>query len=580
VARPSFVALLLLPASLAVAQTIAPLSPPTGERDLVVFIARNRPELYRLIGQQPVPYGTARFESPLSMVADPARRCFYVFDEPARLDAPRKIWRIDSAGAPALVFQGHLSTHGGPFSRPLGIGLDETGRLLVADAVSGLWRLEAEGRLQRLLDGRNKPLHKISAATATPRHGLIVATSYQYEIAGGDMLNLPDRRTTEGTPFNGSWSPAPSGEYPASVPLSGTGVANSSGRQVPIAIWHNQGGLFRLTPADRANPLTPLVVNQRPGGQEYDTYWRTAACVFVDSAGRIVLVDAGSARSRSENVYTGVSSDYPQQRKTTSFINGGVFLLHMDGRFEDLTYGTPAANSGPMRRPTGAAQWSDDAYIVADPELYVPGLNGAGGLLLLKLDGSRDARWPFGYRLKPVGVAVLRGAGSPAVTQPAIPMSLARLAGVHVAGPVARIENVSLERKPQPQGGGMLPPLIVNWDRQSAALAEQRLRQFLEGARWSIAPDGSLRFAAKGVPFEQEGTPLVMAGKIAVFGQVANASAAFQRKTVFDTRIGSLDARLLLARPDLVTMNVTVNLFTNEERLKATFEQSLPLARR
>jgi hypothetical protein len=60
---------------------------------------------------------------------------------------------------------------------------------------------------------------------------------------------------------------------------------------------------------------------------------------------------------------------------------------------------------------TGAAEWSEDTYIVADPEMYVEGVNSTGGLLLLKLDGSREARWPFGYRIQPVGLTVLRGTG-------------------------------------------------------------------------------------------------------------------------------------------------------------------------
>jgi hypothetical protein len=90
-------------------------------------------------------------------VADPAGRCFYVFDEPQRLDEPRKIWRIDGQGNPTMVFQGNLTMHDGPFGKPTGLGLDETGRLLVADAMTGLWRLETDGRLQRLIEGKDKP---------------------------------------------------------------------------------------------------------------------------------------------------------------------------------------------------------------------------------------------------------------------------------------------------------------------------------------------------------------------------------------------------------------------------------------
>ena len=559
-------------------------SPPTGERDLVVFVARWRPELFRLVGQQPVPYGTARFTSPRALVADPAHQCFYVFDEPSRLDETRKIWRIDGQGNPTLVFQGHLTTHGGPFGKPTSLGLDPTGQLLVADAVTGLWRLEGEGRIQRLVEGKDKPLFKITAVTSARGPGLIVGTSYMHEVTGGQMLNLPERLV--GKPlreFNGMWTPTPSyGGLPI-VELDGTGVANSTGRQVPIRVWRNQGGLYQVEVAAGQVKVQGLLVNQKPGGADYDTYWQTLSQVFLDTAGRLVLVDAGSTSKREEEVYIRPGRDEQAQsrpkRTTTSIIRGGLILLHADGRLEDLTFKTPDQSSGPLRQPVGAAQWSDDTYIVADPELYVSGINGTGGLLLLKLDGSREARWPFGYQIKPAGVAILRGAGSPAAAQTALPISTGALAGTHTAGPILRIESVALERKPE-GGGGPLGSIVIHWDRQSAAEAEQRLRAYFEGARWSILPDGVLHFSAKGVAPQQEGTPWVMVGKVTVLGQIANASASYQRKTAFDAQIGSLDARLLRGQEDSLTMNVTVNVFTNTERLKATFEQTMPLPRR
>lgn len=557
------------------------LSPPTGERDLVVFVAREKPELYRLVGQQPVPYGAARFTNPKAIVADPPRQCFYVFDEPPRLDEPRKIWRIDGQGNATMVFQGNLTMHNGPFGKPTGLGMDESGRLLVADAMTGLWRLETDGRLQRLFEGKDKPLYRITAASAIPGQGLLVGTSYMYEITGGQMLDLPKRLV--GTPpreFEGLWSPSPSHASPASVELGGTGVGNSTGRQVPIRIWQNQGGLFRVSIEGPQVKAEGLLANQKPGGAEYDTYWRTLSQVFVDAAGRVVLIDAGSVWKRTEDVYIRPNqknaTDYGPKRTFTSTINGGVFLLHPDGRFEDLTFKTPEKNSGPMRRPAGAAQWSDDTYIVADPELYVEGINGTGGLLLLKLDGSREARWPFGYRLKPTGVAILRGAGTPAQAGTALPIRITDLAGVVAAGPITRIESVSLERKPQPAGGGVLPPLIIKWDPQPAAQAEQMLRSLFEGAQWTVADDGSLQFVARGVTAQQEGTPLVMQGKITVLDQLANAQASYQRKSLYDTQLGSIDARLIRGSTDNVTINATINVFTTNERLKATFEQTLP----
>ena len=74
------------------------------------------------------------------------------------------------------------------------------------------------------------------------------------------------------------------------------------------------------------------------------------------------------------------------------------------------------------------------------------GINGTGGLLLLKLDGSREAPRPFGYRLKPAGVAILRGAGTPAEARPALAVRIADMAGIDTAGPIARIESVSRPR--------------------------------------------------------------------------------------------------------------------------------------
>lgn len=82
----------------------------------------------------------------------------------------------------------------------------------------------------------------------------------------------------------------------------------------------------------------------------------------------------------------------------------------------------------------------------------VEGINGTGGLLLLKLDGLREARWPFGYRLKPVGVVILRAAGAPAAAQPALPVSIADIVGTSTAGPLTRIDSLSSESKPQSDG--------------------------------------------------------------------------------------------------------------------------------
>jgi hypothetical protein len=365
----------------------AMVKPPTGQRDLILVIARYDPKLYRLVGQQPQPFGVAQFYSPKAIVADPENQCFYVFDEPRLANQTRNIWRI-------------------------------------------------------------------------------------------------------------------------------------------------------------------------------------------------VLVDAGSIRERTEEVYTGLRyppghprhSDHPQQRKTKSVVNGGVFILHPAGHFEDLTFKTPNHGSGPMRRPHGIAQWSDDTYLIADPEMVVKGITGTGGLFLLNLDGSRQARWPFGQRLRPLGVAILRDAGPVAQATPTGQIELAALAGTHMSGKITRITSASLERKGQ--GGGLMGP---QWEAQSAQHSQSRLRAVFENARWSVGPDGVLLFCGSGATPLTTGTTLVMQGKITAFEGMLSASASYKRQSMFDTQLGSLDARLYSAEPGTVTIDIKVNVFTKTERLKAAFEQTMSL---
>ena len=560
----------------------AKVTPPTGERDLVVFIAKYKPNLYRLVGRQPRPYGTARFHNPQAIAADANQQCIYVLDQPMLLSETVKIWRIAADGTAALAFQAHSTTHGGPFGKPVSMGFDAGGRLLVADAVTGLWRLEPNGLLQRLFDGKEKPLYKISAATTTPKGGLIVGTSYLYAVTGGQMLDLPSRMV--GRPlreYGGSWSPSPGYGVDAIVELTGPGVGNSTGRQVPIRVWKNQGGLFEVDTSGTPAKVLGLMANRKPDGAEHDTYWRALNQVFVDASGRMVLVDAGSVWKHKENVYIrptepGVKPRHPQTRTTTSVINGGLFVLHPDGRFEELTFKTAEGNSGPMRRPHGAAQWSDDTYLVADPEMYVKGITGTGGLLLLDLDGSRQARWPFGERLRPLGVAILRGAGTPAQSASSRPIHLSELVGRRTAGKITRIENVSWECMPE-GGGGLLGPVGMNWNVQPRPQAETRLRSVFENAVWSVGPDQTLHFNAAGVAAQTQGTPLIMTGMATQLDEMISVSATYKTQSMFDTQLGSLDVRIQGAAPALAVMSISTNIFTKTERLKATFEQNLPL---
>jgi len=578
-----YLAILALAIAFGVESTLGNIAPPTGERDLVLFIARYKQNLYRLVGQQPRPYGTAQFYNPKAIVADQSNNCIYVLDTPKLVNETTKIWRIAADGTPVLAFQGHGTTHGGPFSHPVSLGLDTAGRPLVADAVTGLWRLEANGSLQRLFDGQNKPLYKISAATGS-KWGLIIGTSYLYAVTGG---YVHDGRNLE---RQGSWSPTPTyysgGDSYGNirihdvtiVSLSNTGVGNSTGRQVPIRIWKNQGGLYMVDPKDKTPKIHHLVVNRAPDGAEHDTYWRSVNQVFVDSAGRAVLVDAGSVWKRSEAVYTGSRrpTDYPHRRTTKSVINGGLFVLHPDGRFEELTFKTPDKSSGPMRRPHGAAQWSDDTYIVADPEMYVKGVTGTGGMLLLNMDGSRQARWPFGERLRPLGVVILRGVGTPAKNNASKPIRMNELVGKRTAGKITRIESVSWECKPH-GGGGIMSTVGLKWDVQTKEKAQAKLRSIFENAIWSVGPDGSLHFSAAGVAPQAQGTPLVMTGTVTQLDGMISVSARYKTQSMFDTQLGSLDVRIHGAAPGMASVNISTNIFTKTERLKASFEQSLPL---
>ncbi len=518
----TFVAVMIGGACLS-APALGQLAPPTEARDVVVFVAKETPHLYRLVGSDPVPYGTAQFFNPKAIVADTQHHCFYVIDLPRLITEKVKIWRIAGDGSAQVILQTDTARNDGPFSLRVGLGLDEQDRLLIADADSGLWRVNANGQLEQLLQGQDKPLINIAAACGSA-NGLILGTNYFHDVQ-----------------------------------QDSTGL---------VMTPHRQGGLFRVDVKTNPPGITRLVENRHPGGADHETWWRTPSQVFIDSRGRTVLVDAGSKWKREE-------ASFPQTRVTKSIINGGVLVLHPDGRFEDLTFKTPDSGSGPMRRPSGAAQWSDDTYIVADPEMHVEGLNGTGGLLLLGLDGSREARWPFGYKLKAVGVAILRGAGTPAQATQRRPISLADLVGVHSTGRITRIESASWERKPA-DGGGLLGPVGMGWDQQPQAQAEAKLRSVFEGARWSIGADGSVRFSAKGVDPQATETPTVMTGTVTVSEQFVSIQARYHGQSMFDTQVGSLDVRLHSTEPGVIVMNVTTNIFTKTERLKGTFEQTLP----
>ena len=529
----------------------AEVRPPTGQRDLILLIGQYQPHLYRLVGQQPVPFGTAQFYSPQALVADEKQKCFYVFDAPKLATEMNKIWRIEPDGAARVIFRAQSKSQGGPFSNPTSLAVDRNGQLLIADTVTGLWQLGANSQFRCLFDGKNRPLYKISVVADSPT-GLLVATNFLDTVTGGHMLSGP--------------------------PDQQTGVGDTAGRQFPIRVWKNQGGLHLVSQPGPGGQVRTVQVNRKPGSAEYDTYWRTASQMLVDTAGRVVLVDEGSIRERTEKVYTGSmrKTDYPQQRKTTSEVHGGLFVLHPNGQFEDLTFKTPDGKSGPLRHPRGVAQWSDDTYLVADPKMYVKGVSGTGGLFLLRVDGSRQARWPFGQRLRPVGVAILRDAGPPAQAAPTRQIRLADLAGRRTAGRITRLTSVSWECKPQ-GGGGIMGPIGMNWEAQPAAQAEAKLRSLFESARWMIGPDGALLFCGHGVNPQTQGNPLVMQGTVTAHEGMLSVSASYKTRSMFDTQLGSIDARLYGAEPGTVRLDMTVNVFTKTARLKGSFEQTMSL---
>ncbi len=66
-----------------------------------------------------------------------------------------------------------------------------------------------------------------------------------------------------------------------------------------------------------------------------------------------------------------------------------------------------------------------------------------------------------------------------------------------------------------------------------------------------------------------------MYGKVTANKQLSNAQANYKAKNMFDTQLGSLEARLQSTAPGSVTANVAITVFTKDERLKATFTQSL-----
>ena len=395
-----------------------------------------------------------------------------------------------------------------------------------------------------------------------------MASSYQYEITGGGSSRPVSGRAR-------MYEPSP---HWAALPEVIKPNTRAPRHQIPIRIWKNQGGLLRLDPRQNPPGLQGLILNREPGGAEHDTLWRTARQVFVDSAGRTILVDGGSKK-----VFQSPSYDTSHGHKSVSVIHGGIWVQHPDGRLEDLAFKTPTRSSAPLRRPRAAAEWARDTYIVADPEMHVDGkMEGSGGLLLLGIDGKREARWMFGSRLKPVGVAILRGAGAagPALAAPPRPLALRDLAGTFRGGKLVRVDGLTWQKRSAPtrKPGSPLYGLGRSWTAQPARAAEQRLAALLQGSTWSFQPGGGLQVVPAGVALNQTDHPLYLTGKVTANPTWVTFEVRYRGKSLFDTRLASLNGSLQRNAAGQTVVQGKVTVMNDQERLQGAFELLLEKA--
>jgi hypothetical protein len=150
----------------------------------------------------------------------------------------------------------------------------------------------------------------------------------------------------------------------------------------------------------------------------------------------------------------------------------------------------------------------------------------------------------------------------------AVPMNSSSLAGIYLGGKIDRISQVKWEQK-TPSSYPPSSPLYGlggGWATAEEAAASSRLRALCENARWQISPDGSLRF---------ETAAGVIAGKIVINEDFALASAAYQKRNVFDMTTFSVDAMLLCTKPGQLQASISISLLSDQERLTGEFEQLL-----
>ncbi|MBK8979327.1 MAG: hypothetical protein IPM29_25805 [Planctomycetes bacterium] len=207
--------------------------------DVVVFIAKDLPFVFRLDGDRPVPFGDARFCAPRSLVAD-ARGITWVLDEPAPgAGAQLRLWRVLADGTSAIVARSDR------ISADQNLGIDAAGRVLLVDGSAGVLRLEPDGSLTTVARAERGDLRHVACATAAPGGGLFAACRY---VAGARGL-------------------------------------------------YSQGALLRLDDSRLPASASVVLQNVQPGRSPEQTWWRRPTQLLVDGAGRLVLVDSGVPES-------------------------------------------------------------------------------------------------------------------------------------------------------------------------------------------------------------------------------------------------------------------------------------------
>lgn len=514
-----------------------PLGPP-GAGDLVVFIAKEEPQLFRLVGHRAVPFGQARLEQPIALAADQRAGCFYILDNPKYVSGNGRLIRVAPDGRATVLL--NVPRDRWPFDKVSSLSMGADGGLYMAGQAAGLYRM-AQGGARRVALGDDQRLERITAALALARGNLLLATAYRDDVDPGSESRAPTHRRRPG--------------------------------DLMILNLQNPRGSLRVA-----------IANQKQGGRHYDTWWRTIGQMLVDSAGRIVLVDSGS-RTPASKSYTGYQYQYQAQQNplgaakqmhAASNLNGGVLVIHPNGRLEDLTYKNPGQSAGPLRHPQGIAQWDQNTYLVADPQMHVPGRGQAGGLMLLMLDGSRDPRWSFGRGIRPHGVAILRGAGAaaPAAGPEPAPLSLSMLTAPRQGGDIIRIDRLKVSRKGQPANTRLYSPFGQGWSELPRPQAIQRLRQVCQGAAWRVRSDGAAAWLARGAQMGQAG-PFHLTGTCRVERNLGVMTLGYRTQGKFDTQHGSLKARLMRMPDGGITAEVELTIFTKGERIQAVFNQAL-----